>query len=220
MSVVAVAHHYHLLPDTPYALWVRGELAEQLDLPNDGTRVEVVGGEIAVSPGPSLDHNFIVKAIDRAMYKAETVDPNFRWESVHTSDLNLVAVQDGYIPGLNILEKQTALDLWERKAKHLLPHEVEAVVEVTSRGNAANDRPPRIVRPVASKWSGYARAGIPFYLLVDRDPRTPGVTLYGEPDVHSGVYQPLHNWKFGDTIQLPEPLSFEIPTERWTPWDE
>ena len=38
-NVSAVAHYY-TLPDTPYDLW----------LPDDGTRVEVVGGEMVVSP--------------------------------------------------------------------------------------------------------------------------------------------------------------------------
>jgi hypothetical protein len=50
MGVAAVAHF--MLPDSPYAMWVRDELAGYLHLPKDGTRVEVIGGEIVVSPAP------------------------------------------------------------------------------------------------------------------------------------------------------------------------
>lgn len=63
MSVAAVAHF--MLPDSPYAMWVRDELASYLHLPKDGTRVEVIGGEIVVSPGPSVDHNGMVRDIER-----------------------------------------------------------------------------------------------------------------------------------------------------------
>jgi hypothetical protein len=218
MSIAAVAHY--VLPDTPYAMWVRGELADYLHLPEDGTRVEVVGGEIVVSPGPSLDHNFVVRDIDRGLMKAELTDPAFPWISVQTSDLNLVQIEEGYIPDLNILDKKIASDVRRRKAGHLLPHEVEAVVEVTSHTNAVYDRPPRHLKSVGTKWSGYAYGGIPYYLLVDRDPRAPGITLYGKPDVRAGTYEPLHSWIFGETVQLPEPLAFEFSTAEWEPWGE
>ncbi|MFG2085794.1 Uma2 family endonuclease [Spirillospora sp. NPDC048824] len=214
---VAVAKYY-TLSDTPYALWVRGELADELHLPNDGSRVEVIGGEIVVSPAPAFRHNRVVQAIDRAMYAAETADPEFRWDSVQTNELNLVPVKDGYVPDLIIMDKQFAQKVDDEDRRHVLPHEVEAVVEITSLSNAGYDRPPRLVQAPGTKWSAYARSGIAFYLLVDRDPRMPAITLYGEPDIQAGTYEPLHTWKFGEVIKLPDPLGFEIDTERWKPW--
>jgi hypothetical protein len=95
-NVSAVAHYY-TLPDTPYNLWLRDELAEQLHLPNDGTRVEVVGGEMVVSPGPTYDHNLIVQDVQEALIVAKRTDPGFRWRCVHTMDLNLSEIRDGYI---------------------------------------------------------------------------------------------------------------------------
>ncbi|GII78138.1 hypothetical protein Sru01_31200 [Sphaerisporangium rufum] len=83
MSVAAVAHRHYLLPDTPYAMWVRDELAGFLDLPKDGTRVEVIAGEIVVSPGPSLSHNMIVGDIQKSAARAEFADPGFPWECAH-----------------------------------------------------------------------------------------------------------------------------------------
>ncbi|GAA1856602.1 Uma2 family endonuclease [Actinomadura bangladeshensis] len=218
MAVAAVAHY--TLSDTPYALWVRGELADELHLPDDGTRVEVIGGEIVVSPSPTLDHNYILDDIHDALHDARTTDPSFRWTAARTSDLNLIPAEQGCVPDLNILDRETRLDTRRRKAKRLLPDEVEAVIEVTSPSNAKDDRPPKLLHDATTKWSGYARSGIPFYLLVDRDPRMPGVTLYGEPDVRAGTYEVLQTWKFGDVVRLPEPLGFEITTELWEPWDE
>lgn len=218
MAVAAVAHY--TLSDTPYALWVRGELADEINLPDDGSRVEVIGGEIVVSPAPAFRHNRVAKAIDRAMYAAETADPGFRWESVQTNELNLVPVRDGCVPDLIIMDKRIAERVDDEDRRHVLPHEVEAVVEITSPSNAGYDRPPRLVQAPGTKWSAYAQSGIPFYLLIDRDPRMPGVTLYGEPDVQAGTYEPLHTWKFGEIIRLPAPLGFEIGTERWKPWTE
>jgi hypothetical protein len=220
MGVSAVAHL--TLPDTPYAMWVRGELADYLRLPEDGTRVEVVGGEIVVSPGPSLDHNFVVRDIERGLMRAELTDQAFHWLSVQNSDLNLIHVEEGYIPDLNILDRDIALEARRRKAKHLLPHEVEMVVEVTSHSNAVYDRPPRALKAVGgrTKWNGYAYGGIPYYLLVDRDPRTPGIALYGHPDVRAGTYELMRTWTFGETVELPEPFGFAFSSEEWEPWEE
>jgi hypothetical protein len=94
------------------------------------------------------------------------------------------------------------------------------VVEVTSRTNAAYDRPPRPLKAVETKWSRYAYGGIPNYLLIDRDPRSPGITLSGKPNVRAGTYEPLRSWTFGQTIQLPDPLAFEFSTTEWELWDE
>lgn len=209
---------YHTLSDTPYALWIRGELADELHLPKDGSRVEVVGGEIVVSPSPSIPHNLVAKALDNTIYQAGRDDPEFRWSSVQTTELDLVPVKGGCVPDLIIMDKQTAAGLWNDDRRQLLPHEIEVVVEITSPSNALCDRPPRLVRATDTKWSDYARCGIPFYLLVDRDPRMPGITLYGEPDIGAGTYKALHTWKFGERVKPPEPLGFEIDTEQWKPW--
>lgn len=218
-SVMGVAVvKYYTLSDTPYALWVRGELADELHLPNDGSRVEVIGGEIVVSPSPGSVHGLMVKAIDNALHEARLNDPGFRWDTMHTCDLNLEPVRDGSVPDLIVLDKNTVQEFWEDDRKLILPHQVEAVVEVTSPSNASNDRPPRPLQTIGTKWSDYAHTGIPYYLLVERDPRMPGITLYGEPDMEAGTYQTLHIWQFGEAVKLPEPFGVEIDTGRWTPW--
>lgn len=217
-NVSAVAHYY-TLPDTPYDLWVRGELAGFLHLPDDGTRVEVIGGEIVVSPGPTLDHNLIVSDIGDRFAEVRATDANFPWRCVQTTDLNLVRVGDGYVPDLLVIRSEVASDARRTRARYLLPHQVDLVVEVTSRWNAANDREPAHLRAVPTKWRGYASTGIPHYLLVDRDPRTPQIKLYTDPDIHGGTYGTATTWKFGETVELPQPFGLRIPTDEWEPWD-
>lgn len=217
MSVAAIAHF--MLPESPYEMWVRDDLADYLHLPKDGTRVEVIGGEIVVSPGPTVDHNGMVRDIERGLFAAELADEKFPWRSVQTTDLNLFEIGDGYIPDLIVMEADVLAEARTAKAKHLLPHQVDLVVEVTSRSNAVTDRRPDRNRKIGTKWSGYAHAGIPYYLLVDRDPKIGNATLYVDPDRRSGTYTALETWAFGDPIRLPQPFGFEILTDHWEPWD-
>lgn len=72
-------------------------------------------------------------------------------------------------------------------------------VEVTST-RPDKDRGP--------KRRGYAAAGIPFYLLVDRTEGT--VTRYGEPA--DGDYRQDVRVLFGKELDLPEPFSFSLDT--------
>jgi Uma2 family endonuclease len=217
-NVSAVAHYY-TLPDTPYDLWVRGELAGFLHLPDDGTRVEVIGGEIVVSPGPTLAHHLIVSDISDRFAEVRAAEAGFTWRCVQTTDLNLVRLGDGYVPGLLVIDADVAREARQTGARHLLPTQVDLAVEVTSPSNAANDREPGRLGRRPTKWGGYASTGIPYYLLVDRDPRLPRTTLYADPDVHAGTYEALTTWKFGETIELPEPFGLRIPTDEWEPWD-
>lgn len=92
---------------------------------------------------------------------------------------------------------------------------------MTSKSNAHNDREPVVGRRArGTRWSGYARAGIAHYLLIDRDPKQPQITLHGNPDRFAGRYEELLTWKFGELVQLPEPLGFEFRTDLWRPWED
>jgi Uma2 family endonuclease len=218
VSVAAVAHHHYKLPDTPYNLWVRDELADHLHLPADGARVEVIGGEIVVSPMPSIGHNGIVRAISDKLVEARLADPAFQWNYAHSTDLNLADIRDGYVPDLMVMNAKVLAEAVEADAPHLFPSQVELVVEVTSPSNAANDRQPTFRRSSITKWNGYAEVGVPYYLLVDRAPRTAQIKLYVDPDRKSGAYKHAVTWEFGQVIKLPEPIGIEIPTADWKPW--
>ncbi|MFJ9950611.1 Uma2 family endonuclease [Kitasatospora sp. NPDC091207] len=217
MAVEAVGHW--TLPDSPYAMWVRGELDEYLRIPDDGTRVEVIGGEFVVSPAPVYLHAGILADIQDAVRYARVADAAFSWRAVQAVNLDLVDIGDGYIPDMVVLHKDTDAKLRAEDALHLQPQDLDLVIEVTSSSNAHNDRRPVLGRRLKpTKWSGYARTGVPYHLLVERDPRQPGITLFGEPDRGEGSYRVLGEWKFGEPVRLPAPFGFEIVTDTWKPW--
>ncbi|WP_141577423.1 Uma2 family endonuclease [Actinomadura sp. WMMA1423] len=218
VNILAPVHYHRELPDTPYNLWMRDELADVLDLPHDGTRVEIVGGEITVSPGPDYAHNVIVRSINERFFAAQLLDPAFPWRCIHTQDVNLSEIHDGYIPDLCVLSEQNDQQANSAQLKKILPHHLTLVLEVTSPSTGAEDRLPGKKRFRPTKWNGYARVGIPFYLLVDRDPREARTTLFSSPDTASGDYVEAVSWEFGEAVKLPEPFGLEIPTDEWEPW--
>ena len=66
------------------------------------------------------------------------------------------------------------------------------------------DKRDRVEKPV-----GYATAGIPLYLLIDRDNRR--VTVFSEPK--DGRYQQAPSYPWGTPVDLPEPLGFTLDTQ-------
>lgn len=215
MSMAAEAHHTRVLPDSAYNLWLRDELPDTLGLPNDGTRVEIIGGEIVVSPGPDYAHNRIVRDIQRSFIAADLAERSFPWRCVQTTDLNLSDIRDGYIPDLIVLDGEMDRAAAKAQVRHLLPEQTALVVAVTSPSNADYDRQPTLRRP-ATKWTGYAQVGIPHYLLIDRDPHSAQAILYSDPG--SGKYRYLRVWEFGEPIRLPEPFGVVTDTGEWEPW--
>ncbi|NGO77789.1 Uma2 family endonuclease [Streptomyces sp. YC504] len=77
-------------------------------------------------------------------------------------------------------------------------------VEVTSY-DSDTDRRDRKEKPLA-----YGEAGIPFYLLIDRDQCT--VTLHSGPDPDGG-YRDTHKVKFGGQLTIPDPVGITLDTE-------
>lgn len=220
VSTLATIHHRRELPDTPYNLWMRDELADVLDLPHDGTRVEIIGGEIIVSPGPDYGHNAVVRGIQQRIFAAELADPSFPWRCITTQDVKLSDIHDGYIPDLCVLSEENDRQAQAAQLKKVAPQALELVLEVTSPSNACDDRHPGPRRSVLTKWNGYALVGVPYYLLVDRDPKAARTTLFTEPDTAGGEYREAVSWDFGEAVKLPEPFGLEIPTDEWEPWQK
>ena len=204
------------IPDTPYALFLRGELEDALDLPDDGSRVEIIGGQIVVSPSPRNAHRGIVQQISKIFTLANASREEFIWDVEQAPNLDLVGVGDGCIPDLIVAEQALLEAEWQTNNLCLVADEVEMAVEVTSRSTKHNDRAPR--HDIPTKWSSYARAAIPYYLLVDCDPKVARIFLYTIPDGNTGAYLDEQSWAFGETIVLPEPFNLEIPTDKWTVW--
>ena len=155
-EVSATLHRRLRLSDAPYELWVRGKLLDELGIRDDGrTRVEIIGGEIVVSLGPTFDHIGIIGDIQSLFYRAEIVDDAFPWRPVQNVDFNLERIAEGYIPDLVIMGAEVYRDA--RKAK---------------------------------------------------------------ADTDVGTYRGSPEWRFGETVSLPEPFTVDIPTDEWDAWDE
>lgn len=217
VQTAEIPQHVAVLPDTPYALWASGELHDYLHLPHDGTRVEVIGGRVVVSPPPGVPHGGIVQDVADAVSAARSADPEFAWRTLQVTGIDYLGAGDGYIPDLVVLAAEALDRAREADLAKLAPDEIELVVEVTSRRGAENDLPPAD-RRTRTKWNWYAHAEIPYYLLVDRSPKAGRTTLYSIPDQGAAAYLHQESWDFGETVRLPEPFGLDIATGLWKPW--
>ncbi|WP_086804531.1 Uma2 family endonuclease [Streptomyces caniscabiei] len=77
------------------------------------------------------------------------------------------------------------------------------VVEVTSHDSDTHQR-DRVEKP-----DGYAAAGIPVYLLIDRDDCS--VVVFDQPG--GGRYRHQEKFAFGATVELPDPVNISLDTE-------
>nr|WP_245606370.1 Uma2 family endonuclease [Streptomyces himastatinicus] len=84
------------------------------------------------------------------------------------------------------------------------PEGMLMTVEVTSR-DRDSDRRLR-----SEKRDGYAAAGIPVYLLIDRDDCT--VTVHCEPE--DGKYRSLTARPYGAVIKIPDPVGITLETDK------
>ncbi|TMR18689.1 Uma2 family endonuclease [Nonomuraea turkmeniaca] len=218
MTIAVITPHEVVLPSSPYQMWVDGELHDYLHIPHDGSRVEIIDGEIVVSPGPRLMHQVICSEITEIIGRAR-MDASYRWRSLVGNGLNFVAEENAYIPDVTILDTEVMQEALRLGQMHLITDQAEMVVEVTSPSTAKRDRPPTGKQADKGKWCGYARAEIPYYLLIDLDPAVSSVTLYSIPDQASVAYLHKETWTIGETITLPDPIGIEIPTDAWKPWD-
>ncbi|MEU8587081.1 Uma2 family endonuclease [Streptomyces sp. NPDC048664] len=89
------------------------------------------------------------------------------------------------------------------------PDGVLMAVEITSY-DADTHRRDRVDKPRA-----YAEAGIPVYLLIDRDHHT--ILVHSEPDPEGG-YADVHTVRLGGKVTLPMPVGIELDTAELKRW--
>jgi Uma2 family endonuclease len=181
----------------------RTDLRQLADRLLETTRVEYVDdGVLLVMNPPAPQHRAIVRLLVEAILlavltKATPVrwavdSENFQWELPGQSDRF-------YVPDLVVSQPGAGTAEEERAA-------IVLVAEVTSPASADTVYNDRVIKPVQ-----YAKAGVPLYLLVDQE-RT-AWTLFGLGDKPG--YQVLAAGKFGESVPLPAPLGFSIPTTEW-----
>ncbi|MGJ5750969.1 Uma2 family endonuclease [Streptomyces puniciscabiei] len=188
--MTAMAHE----PLTQADVLLEGFLA--LDTP-EGFRAELIEGEIVVTPPPDGDHEDCIGLILNQVIKRSRTDMQF------SGNKGLKLKSGGRCPKDHVIPDGTfapsELRLF-RGADPWMPSDgVAMVLEVTSTKPTA-DRD--------AKRHCYARAGIPLYLLVDRD--TSSVTLFSDP--RNEDYRQHSTVPFGKSLALPEPFGFELET--------
>jgi Uma2 family endonuclease len=181
----------------------RTDLRQLADRLLEATRVEYVDdGVLLVMNPPALEHRTIVRLIVEAILVAVATratsvrwavdSENFQWELPDQSDRF-------YVPDVVVSYPGAATPVQERAA-------IVLITEVTSPASADTVYNDRVVKPAQ-----YAKAGVPLYLLVDQE--RAAWTLFGLGDKPG--YQVLAAGKFGESVPLPAPLGFSIPTTEW-----
>ncbi|MEN8649361.1 Uma2 family endonuclease [Streptomyces sp. 21So2-11] len=158
--------------------------------------LELLNGNLRVKPVPDGDHGEIYMWLMR--------------ECMHSRpDLGLYPEQglviDTYRSGRARTDGALApIGHFAGQSEWATPEGVLMAVEVTSH-DADTDRRDR-----HEKRDGYATAGIPVYLLIDRDNDT--LTVHSEPE--NGAYRQHPTYPYGTTVVLPDPVGITLQTEK------
>lgn len=159
-------------------------------------RLEFVNGKVQVKPVPNGNHAEIVKWLQKLcmqhrpdlwLYPEQGIAIGTYRKGRARPDG--VLAPDGHFAGAGE---------WAATAGVLM------TVEVTSR-DADTNRRDRVEKP-----DGYAAAGIPVHLLVDREACS--VTVFTEPE--KGTYRSATTRPFGAVVELPAPVGFALDTEK------
>jgi Uma2 family endonuclease len=163
----------------------------------EGWRAEIVGEGITVTPPPGYGHNAIADVVHRVL--ADVVPRD--WGLYQTLGLVIPLRARLFVPDLVVVPRAEVRGVPDGGL--LSADRALLVVEITSKGNAEDDRKNK-------RW-GCAHAGVPLYLLIDRfEEGGPSVTLFADPV--NGHYQHLTRIPFGEKITVPEPFSFDLDT--------
>jgi len=156
------------------------ELRDQLD-PPPGWRVEIIKGELVVSPAPAPARAYIVEII-RSAIQPSLPATHAAYEAIESVDPK----GDAIIPDVSVWPREqvrgrrTALD----------PGLCTLAVEVTSPKQAKRDY---------EKVQPYAICFIPVYLVVDVERQI--CVVFTEPE--DGTYRTRHEVPFGKPVTLP-----------------
>ncbi|MEV0218169.1 Uma2 family endonuclease [Streptomyces sp. NPDC050704] len=167
-----------------------------LDMP-EGLRAELIEGEIVVKSTPDGNHEHCVSEVLEQVILRSSTDMQFSGHKGLKLASGERLPQDHVIPDMTLVP---AAVRGFRGAAPWMPCEGVCLVgEVTSTR-------PEVDREVKRRC--YARGGIPFYLLIDRDASS--VTLFSDPEMDD--YRRHCTVHFGKSLALPEPFAFYLDT--------
>ncbi|WP_415925315.1 Uma2 family endonuclease [Streptomyces sp. ME19-01-6] len=162
----------------------------------EGWRVELIEGKIHVVPPANGEHEEIVSEVTGQVR-------DHRKDLGRYTGIGLLVPGGSptgkVVPDLVIAPKGSFSDALEYHD----PSPTLLVGEVTSGSTAENDRGPKL--------RGYAQAGIPCYLLIDRE--RGHVVVHTEPAGQR--YARRTEVELGKTVALPYPFEFELDTSEF-----
>jgi Uma2 family endonuclease len=165
---------------------------------SEAVRLEFINGRIGDKGMPDGDHNEIWMWLNKRCIQ-------------HRPELGLYSGEQGlkieaYRQGRARPDGSLAPEgLFAGQGEWAEPDGVLMTVEITSY-DSDTDRRDRREKPAA-----YADAGIPVYLLIDRDACT--LTVHSEPKPGGGGYRDVHTVDYGSKVTLPDPVGIELDTE-------
>ncbi|MER7174888.1 Uma2 family endonuclease [Streptomyces mesophilus] len=168
-----------------------------LDVP-EGWRAEIDEGRIVLLPPRPRHHHGIAAVVQRRLYQ------NLPYELgiFQTLGLKIAPLGKLCLPGLVVIP-MAVLDVASDTNDPVDAAEALLVVEITSKGNAKDDRTKKL-------WA-YAHAPVPVYVLIDRfDEHGPTTTVFTEP--LNGAYKHTERVPFGEQLSLPAPLDTTVDT--------
>jgi Uma2 family endonuclease len=169
------------------------ECLEKMPIP-DGYKVEIVGGNIFMSPQRNTHWEIVFDILDqlRARFPKQRLKSDVRID--YPGHLN------GFATDVTLIAEGAKLD--GRRRWHY--KDVEFIAEVVSEDTAANDYGP--------KKAAYAAAEVPVYLIVD--PYTGRWHLYTLPK--DGEYRSELSLDFGDDVDLTgTPVGLVLKTDEF-----
>lgn len=180
----------------PISLRLLVEWFVELEAPT-GFRAELIEGEFVLTPPPDGDHEHCISQILSQVYRRSRADLQFSAHKGLTLQNAEGQPLDHVIPDGTFVPR--ALRLFRGAAPWMPCKGVSLVLEVTS------DK-PKTEREI--KRHAYARGGIPFYLLVDRQDSS--ITLFSDPG-HDD-YRQHCTVALGKPLTLPAPFAFDLDT--------
>jgi Uma2 family endonuclease len=179
------------------------DVAERVSRELHGYRVEIIEERLVVSPTPTFKHGGIIRRVSRQLDRQ--LPENRVPHQVMSVEAAEADNEDYLVPDLMVVP----IEIEEEDDWLLSADAVDLVAEVVSKDRSRIDTEvkPRL----------YASWQIPIFFLVD--PRDGSMALYHDP--RDGAYQGVHRLRFGDTVELPEPLKgITITTSEFPQYDQ
>lgn len=171
------------------------QLWQTLDLP--GRRVELIDGQIVVSPTATVRHSAAIDALIDQVFESK----RRRGWRLHTNlAVHIPRTRERLIPDLMIAPK----DAPSFGESELLAPGALLAAEVVSPSSRRQDR---VAKPRAC-----AQGDIPLYLLIDNLADPPAVTLFSQPGQDG--YRHSQTAAAGQPLRLPAPFAISLDTAR------